>query len=217
MAGELWEKSAVSILSRFAASGHLDDRSLAEVWSAGATEGRAATHPHLTSCAHCRARYSALRGWLDDLRADAHAEADEAFPPERLAAQQAQIFRRLEALERPARIIAFPKFTRSMSASRGVTQRWVATAAAAAFVIGLGAGQLLNLNRLLNAPPVRVSPAVRENPASTRTAGVQPANLVLDEALFYGDLEAELPAPSARYMPTLDQLTPRARDDFDPR
>ena len=42
-------------------------------------------------------------------RDDALAEADDVFPAERLAAQQAQILRRLEALERPARVIAFPK------------------------------------------------------------------------------------------------------------
>ncbi len=54
---------------------------------------------------------------------DAAAEVDELFPPERLAAQHAQIFRRLEAAERPARVIAFPKFAQPLTSgsSHGVT------------------------------------------------------------------------------------------------
>ncbi len=75
--------------------------------------------PHLASCAQCRARYSAFTDWLDRIHDDAVGEADEAFPPERLAAQQAQVMRRLEALERPARVIAFPRFARPVTSTPG--------------------------------------------------------------------------------------------------
>jgi len=207
----------VSILNRFAANRHLDDDVLAEIWSTASSEGRITTHPHLTSCAHCRARYSALTGWLDDLRNEAHAEADEAFPAERLAAQQAAIFRRLEALERPARVIAFPKHSRPVTASQPFTRRWIATAAAAGLVIGLAAGQILDLRQALEGPaqPVRASrPAPESTQTTARPGGVQPASLSLDEALFYGD-SSDTTARGARYMPALDELTPRARDDFD--
>jgi anti-sigma factor RsiW len=211
----------VSILSRLAANRHLDDDALAEIWTAAqsaeaSTDGRIATHPHLTACAHCRARYAAFSSWLEEIRASAHTEADEAFPPERLAAQQAQIFRRLEALERPARIIAFPKFSRPVKGSRRLVPRWVPTAVAAGLVVGLATGQFLDFAHVDDQP--RNATGERATADSTpppRPGAVQPASLSSDEALFYGDAEWEFAARSARYMPTLDELTPRARDEFD--
>ena len=55
------------------------------------------------------------------MRTEAHAEADEIFTRDRLATQQTQIFRRLESLEHPARIIAFPRFARPVSVQPGGT------------------------------------------------------------------------------------------------
>lgn len=217
--GTALETNAVSILDRHAATRHLDDDDLAGIWSRAATDGRPASHPHLTTCAHCRVRYSAFTGWLDDLRTEAHAEADDAFPPERLSAQQAGILRRLEALERPARVIAFPRQTRPVTGSQPFARGWVATAAAAGLVIGLAAGQILDLRHALEGPaqPVRSVGGLSEGPqsASNRQPGVQPASLSLDETLFYDD-ESDATARGARYMPALDQLIPKARDDFDP-
>ena len=210
------EKNAVSILDRFAVNRHLGEDDLAEIWTA-ASEGRTATHPHLTSCAHCRVRYSAFTGWLDDLRSDAHVEADDVFPPERLAAQHAAILRRLEALERPARVIAFPKHTRPISATQPLARRWVVTAAAAGLVIGLAAGQILDLRHALEGPsqPPRPTGTAAVNTQAAAARGVQPAGFSVDEALFYGDY-ADANPHGARYMPALDELIPRARDDFDP-
>jgi hypothetical protein len=207
----------VSILERFAANRHLDDDALAEIWSAAASEGRTATHPHLTSCAHCRSRYSGFTEWFDDLSADARAEADGAFPAERLAAQQAAIFRRLEALERPARVIAFPRNTRPATTSQHFTRRWIATAAAAGLVIGLAAGQILDLRHRLDgtSQAARGATEMAQRSPVGRPMAVQPASLS-DEALFYGDYgDADFGARSARYMPELDEITPRARDDFE--
>lgn len=208
----------MSILERFAATRHLDDDVLAEIWSAAASEGCTATHPHLTSCAHCRSRFAALEEWLDSLPVEARAEADEAFPPERLAAQQAAIFRRLEALEKPARVIAFPRTTRPATTSQHFTRRWIATAAAAGLVIGLAAGQILDLRHRLEGPSPRRGESAEavQRPPVTRPFGVHQASLS-DEALFYGDYsaDAELSARSARYMPELDEITPRVRDEFD--
>lgn len=202
----------MSILNRSAADRHLDDSVLAEIWSVAASEGRAADHPHLGSCAECRARLAAFTRWMNDLRLDAHAEADEAFPPERLAAQQHAIFRRLEALERPARVIAFPRTPRPMMATKHVTRRWIATAAAAGLVIGLAVGQVLNLKQALEGPG---SSGPIANVVAPPRPAVQQATMstASDEALFYGDADAM--TPSARYMPALDELTPRARDDFE--
>ena len=71
-------------------SGHLSDQGLVEAWQTG---NRPA---HLDQCELCLDRTVELTRWLDEVRHIAVAEADAAFPPERLAAQQAQILRRLE-------------------------------------------------------------------------------------------------------------------------
>lgn len=197
----------MSLLSRFATPRHLDDDVLAEIWVAAA----GATHPHLVSCTHCRARYAALIKWLDEVRTDAVFEAEEALTPERLTAQQTQIFRRLEALERPAKIITFPSVPRTAGERRSVP-RWVPTAAAAGLVIGLATGQMFNLSDILNRASSPSSRSTAEN--VSRPPAVLPANPSIDEAIFYGD--ADLTARSARYLSTLDELTPRARDDFEP-
>lgn len=203
----------MSILSRFGSYRHLDESAMAEVWSAATAEGVPPSHPHLSSCAHCRSRFAALVGWLAELRQDAHAEADAAFSPERLAAQQAQILRRLEALERPARVIAFPRTSRPASAARPLAQRWIATAAAAGLVIGLATGQFFNLRRAWAPEGVVADSTTGPTPAS-RMAGVQPASTAHfeDEALFYGESDAAL--RSVRYAPLqlFDDVTPRARD-----
>lgn len=203
----------MSILNRSAANRHLDDRVLSEIWSMAAGEGRTADHPHLASCADCRARLAAFTSWMDGLRREAHAEADEAFPPERLAAQQHAIARRLEALERPARVIAFPRAPRPVTARQQVTRHWIATAAAAGLVIGLAAGQLLDLKQALEGPASQ--PVANQTAALPQRSPIQPAasTTATDEALFYGDADAT--ARSARYMPALDELTPRARDEFE--
>ena len=176
--------------------------------------GRPATDPHLDACAQCRARYAAFTNWLDRLKDDACAEADEAFPAERLTAQQAQIMRRLEAMERPARVIAFPKFGRPATATQGHAQRWVAAAAAAGLVIGLAAGQLVDIRDALGRRRGPVTQTVRATPAPTSTspaAAVTPVNAssVSDETLFFGE-----PIPNARVSALLpmDDITPRAPD-----
>ena len=198
----------MSLLSRFATNRHLDDDVLVEIWVAAA----GATHPHLVSCAHCRARYSALVKWLDEVRSDGITDAEEGLTSERLAAQQTQIVRRLEALERPAKIITFPNAPRTATEPRRGVPRWVPTAAAAGLVIGLATGQLFNLSDMLNGPSPNPGRSAVEN--ASRSPVVQPANPSIDEAIFYGD--ADLTARSARHLSTLDELTPRARDDFEP-
>ena len=62
------------------------------------------------------------------------------FRAERLAVQQAQIARRLEALERPPRVIPFPKAARAVISGHSHVRRWVTVAAAAGlFFAGIGA------------------------------------------------------------------------------
>jgi hypothetical protein len=219
-ASEWWEKSAVSILSRHRANRHLSDDKFADIWSAAVADGEPVADPHLAACSQCQSRYAEFTDWLERIHDDARTDAEEALPPERLAAQQAQVMRRLEALERPARVIAFPRFARPVTSTQGHMQRWVAAAAAAGLVIGLAAGQFFDIRHAFT--PMR-------SPAATQTARLtpsQPAGVpsivpvsnssVSDEALFFGADPAR-PSDRLSMLRSIDDITPRARDIERPR
>jgi hypothetical protein len=189
-------------------SAHLDDAALAAIW----TDGRP-SHPHLTTCASCRARFAEFSSWLESMRVDAVTEADDYFSAERLATQQAQIFRRLEAAERPARVIAFPRFAQPLSSRSSHASRWIAAAAAAGLIVGVGVGQLMDLRHSLT---VRDTPAAQtqlvDAPLTARRdARVQPISAARDE-LFLSELEASLSRASVPELRALDAFTPRAGD-----
>jgi len=199
----------VSFLSALGRRRHLDDSAFSELWAA-ATAGDDAglTAPdaeHLESCAACQARYEAFTDWLADIRLDAVAAADDVFPADRLTAQQAQIMRRLETLDRPSRVIAFPKFAQPVATTRSGPQRWIAAAAAAGLIVGLGAGELLDLRR-----PGRLRPSLAEAEPVTQSArgAVQPVSLKSDDVLLY-DAES---SPRVEALQALDAITPRALD-----
>ena len=64
---------------------------------------------------------------------------------------------------------------------------------------------------MLNGTSATPDQAMVEN--GFRPPAAQPATPWIDEAIFYGD--GDLTARSARYLSTLDELTPRARDEFE--
>ena len=164
---------------------------------------------HLADCSQCGGRYAELVRFMDGLRAEADAETDEIFTPERLRTQQQQIIRRIEQLGQPARVIRFPGRLVSRhidaSTSRGIT-RWVYGAAAAALVIGVGLGALYDSpwrwTRHTSRPPA---------PTPVATAGTTPGREASDEA-FLSDLELALERPRTRELQPFDALTPHVRE-----
>ncbi len=201
------------ILDRLGLNRHLDDAGLAAIWTEGSLAGKQPTHPHLAACADCRTRLAALSSWLDDLKVDARAEADEAFSSERLAAQHAQIFRRLEAAERPARVIAFPKFGRRATSPSSSASRWVAAAAAAGLIVGVGVGQLMDFRPALrpNTPQATQSRLsdVRQ-PRAGSEASVRTVSTTVGDEAFLSELDASLRRPTVDELRALDEFTPRA-------
>lgn len=170
--------------------GHLSDDALIE---AVLNEGR---HAHLDTCSRCSERAVELQRWLDEAQAMAADEADEMFPPEKLARQQAHILRRLEQLDEPARIIAFP--SQAMPASRPDTGRrvapgWLGVAAAAGLVIGLVGGRFVT-------EPSPATPAQSQQAPLTVPQGNEPVNASL---LDY-DFDRQVPDA----LMAIDQLTP---------
>ena len=199
---------------------HLDDDDCADVWSARHADGTAESdrpaERHLRTCGECRERYGAFAAWLETLRTGAHAEADEIFSRDRLVTQQTQILRRLESLEHPARIIAFPRFTRPISVQPGGRRRWIAAAAMVGLITGVGLGQLFEISRhgRQAEPFAQTRPAAPLTEPAPRTA--QPASADSDETFVY---EPEITSSQARVPDSLQYLnaiTPGARD-YDPR
>ena len=203
----------MSILDRLRLSGHLDDDALAAIWTDAAVEGAHPSHPHLQACAGCRSRFGALASWLTDARADAAAEVDELFPPERLAAQHAQIFRRLEAAERPARVIAFPTFSQPLRSAASNGSRWIAGAAAAGLIVGVGVGQMMDIRHSFGGRPAPVAQAraadvSRPDGFEIRTVS---SNTGREEA-FLSEVDLTLSRPGVPELRALDEFTPRAGD-----
>jgi hypothetical protein len=200
----------VSLLERFA-RGHLNDAQFARVWSGDPDAG--AVHPHLDRCADCRARYESFRHWASDLGEELRDEADGAFTAERLAVQQAQIARRLETLERPARVIAFPKAARAVISGNSHVRRWVTVGAAAGLIAGVGLGQVVPLRRAIDARPNIASGASFNGPAAAQRANDIRAvsNSQNDDEL----LSDAFSRPRVSTLSALDDMTPHARDFVD--
>jgi hypothetical protein len=184
--------------------GHLNDQQFAQLWAADASD------PHLDACAECRERYATFNLWLQDIGATLRAEADEVFPGDRLAIQQAQIARRLETLERPARVIAFPKAARAVISGNSHVRRWVTVAAAAGLIAGIGLGQVVPLRTTIHTPQTAVAPARFTAPeAAVRARELSPASTSLNDEELLSDAFA---SPKVKNLSALDEMTPRARD-----
>lgn len=204
----------MSMLNRLTGR-HLDDAALAEVWTNAVADGSGVPRdPHLAHCAECRVRYASFGAWMQEIRSEATAEADEAFTPERLKAQQAQIFRRLEAAEHPTRIIAFPKSS-ATAARPSPFRRWVAGAAAAGLMAGIGLGQMLNIGRVIPGSPAPRDTVVVEAPmARGANPAVMPASFNEETAMREFD---EIAVPRYDALRAYDTFTPRAADYIQPR
>ena len=178
--------------------GHLSEQALVEALMTGERPA------HLDRCDLCAERAVELGRWLDDVRAVGIEAADRAFPPERLAAQQAQILRKLEQLDEPARVIAFPAATRAQgreSIGRRVAPAWVGVAAAAGLVIGVIGGQW-SARLLPSAPPAAPTVAALQPTTPAPVPAAEP--LMLPSSLFDLDLDG----PGAPSLAPINDLTP---------
>jgi hypothetical protein len=175
---------------------------------------------HLADCAECYARYAALRGFMDGVRAEVDAELDEVFPAERLRAQQQQIARRLEHVVHPARVITFPRHlpdSRAAASRPRVAPRWIGAAAAAGLLLGIGVGTFFYPG---GAPASEAgSAAVADAPAGGPTVSAQPPVVVTsvpdpitETEQFLSELEIALERPHTPELVALDAMTPHVRE-----
>jgi len=144
------------------------------------------------------------------------AEADAAFPAERLARQQTRILQRLEQEGRPGRVIAFPAGHAHepppLRARPGM--RWIAGAAAAGLIIGVVAGHLTHdfSNRAAGRAPQIAASRPDTGPGSGVGASavtLRAVSTALSEEEFLGQLEIAIEGSRSASLQPLDELTPR--------
>lgn len=183
---------------------HLNDQQFARLWTARES------HPHLDACAGCRARFAEFDGWLLGVGETLRVEADEAFPAERLAAQQAQIARRLETLERPTRVIPFPKAARAVISGNSHVRRWVTVAAAASLIAGFGLGQVVPLRTVMQRQNIAAPTTNFNGPKTAEIAkDLTPASTSPSDDELLSDA---FTSPKVKNLSALDDMTPHARD-----
>jgi hypothetical protein len=189
---------------------------------------------HLADCADCRARYTDLASFMGALRSEADEEVDTVFRPDDLRAQQQQIAHRLDHLGHAARVISFPSHQANSHVTGHVSRvgpPWIAAAAAAGLVIGVGVGNFFpsgaRLSRARQTPPAASAAAARGSrpQAVTRPAaepgaadpvtvnnGPASADSTDSNDEFLSELELALEQPRNPALLALDDLTPRVRE-----
>lgn len=176
--------------------GHLSERAIVDAVMTGDRPA------HLDRCDVCATRAVDLGRWLDDTRKLGLESADAVFPPEQLAAQRAQILRKLEQLDEPARVISFPRHTSRIdepASGRRVAASWVAVAAAAGLAVGVVGGQVSA--RLTVPAPAPVADAVNVDAQPPDTPPRQ-----VDTSFLQQDDDTR---SAPRSLALLDEITPR--------
>jgi hypothetical protein len=180
---------------------------------------------HLSDCDACRRRFDELSQFMVTLRADADAELEAAFPPDRLRTQQQEIARRLEGIGRAARVISFPgrlAVRPPRTPTVRLATRWIAAAAAAGLFVGVAAGTAFNFGgRLSFSQSARsnIGQPVRPRPVSNGPSWITPGPVsgsASDDA-FMSDLESALDRPHTSELAVFDALTPHVREIVDVR
>lgn len=186
---------------------HLSDDRLVEVClDAAPAPGEV---EHLESCLECRNRCADLTRLLTDISQAAAAEADAAFPAERLTRQYARILQRLEHEGRPGRLIAFPAghAAEPFALRTRPAMRWIAGAAAAGLVIGVLAGQLAHDFSVIRPTRADQMAAAARPAADVQTLQAVATTVSEDELLGMIDLAIE--GSGGTSLRPLDELTPR--------
>ena len=184
---------------------HLSDESLLELHallSAGEHSVAGRYLKHVKQCESCAARLDAVREDAASLRRDVTASVDAQITPARLDRQFDVIMRRLEG--HSGRVLHFPAATHR-SAPVQPLRRWVAMAAAAGLVIGIGAGRLMGP---MASAPGATNWRVRADVVRPASAGIQQET---DEQMLI-EIDAAVARSRTKEFRALDELTPRIAD-----
>ena len=200
----------------FAAKRHLDDtilirRYLADRGLAALDASDEAPLRHLAHCPACEARYRAVRAAFDETREAAITDAEAACSADRMERQRERILRRVDALQSGPRVLPFPAAGQNghAAAQPRVFRRWVAAAAVAGLLVGLGAGRIV-----FNGGDSRTTADARQQiaPASApaRQAPTMRALHVdsgLSDDQFLSEIEMATAAPRTRELRAIYAFT----------
>ena len=183
--------------------GHLSEDALIAAWYSGDCPA------HLDACDLCAERALDVSHWLEQTRELGIAEADAVFPAERLAAQQTQILRRLEQLDRPSKLLSFPRVAAApaghhdfVSHERHHFAGWVAAALAAGLILGVIGGRLSTWQP--NQQSVRTAAVA----AATKAAKTAETSRASDQRAYLL-LESDVSQPQIHSLSALDAMTPQ--------
>ena len=201
-----------------AARQHLDDnllihRYLADRGLAALDASDEAPLRHLAHCAACEARYQAVRAAFDETRDAAVADAEAACAVDRMERQRERILRRVDALQSGPRVLPFPAAGQNGHAAPQprVFRRWVAAAAVAGLLVGLGAGRMVfNGGDARTAANARqqVTPASAPSPRrQTPTIQAQHVEPGLSDEEFLSEIELATAAPRTRELRAIYAFT----------
>ena len=198
----------------FAAKRHLDDtllirRYLADRGLAALDASDEAPLRHLAHCPACDARYRAVRAAFDETREAAITDAEAACSADRMERQRERILRRVDALQSGPRVLPFPAAGQNghAAAQPRVFRRWVAAAAVAGLLVGLGAGRIV-----FNGGDSRTTADARQQiaPAPARQAPTMRALHVdsgLSDDQFLSEIEMATAAPRTRELRAIYAFT----------
>jgi hypothetical protein len=199
MTARFSEGAVVRLIDVVFRGGHLSERALVDVCMTGERPA------HLDRCDICAERATDLGRWLDGVRMTSDAAIDAAFPPEKLAVQQAQIMRKLEQLDQPSRVIAFPNYARSEERQfvrRGIAPSWAAAMTAAALIIGVVGGQI-------TARLTMVTPLTTAGVIPAAVSAPEPAKPTVAETQTVERHDNELARASVEIGDPIDSMTPK--------
>lgn len=202
----------------FAAKRHLDDnllirRYLADRGLASLDASDEAPMRHLAHCPACEARYQAVKTAFDDTRQAAMAGAEAACSADRMERQRDRILRRIDSLESGPRVLPFPAAGQvgHLAPQPRVFRRWVAAAAVAGLLVGLGVGRMAfnyGVDRTSADARPQIAPAA--SPAPARQAPTMRALHVesgLNDDQFLSELEMATAAPRTRELRAIYAFT----------
>ena len=200
------------MMQRLRLRSHVSERELMALGSPGAPVSPS-VHDHVRQCDRCGRRLAELSLFREELCSTLQASADEAISPGRLMVQRQRIASRLERLwthAGPATVLRFPS-TFQIRTGTHARHRWIAAAALAGLLVGLGAGRVVFWPGVPQAVP---GEGVADRSLAGSPSGYQQAaqaEHVADEA-FLLEIATALEAPRVLELQAIDAWTPSVRE-----
>jgi hypothetical protein len=184
---------------------HLSDESLLELHAlltAGQQTVAARYLRHVRRCEACAARLESVRADAAALGRDVAASLDARITPAHLERQFDVVMRRLDG--HSGRVLSFPASGHRAPRPQPL-RRWVAMAAAAGLLIGIGAG------RLLGPIPRSAATGWRPGAPAVVSGGPTVGQHETDEQMLF-EIDAAIARSRTKEFRALDELTPRVAD-----